>query len=342
MVIAFQVLGLIILIIGECEKTTDDYWDDQYDKWLSEQTGAVHVGTPPEPPALSEEVFQRISVIEKILEGANKGESFRCSISRKGEIFDNLGRPMKSEYWREQIESKECPEWRCSKYHQHVMFHRLAYRGYWCPNCSFQMVCGKRHRTRCTRCRKKSGKWTRGTKAYWKLDLLRQEEGRPNLKMVTFSHEDWNVKIPAEMAWVSQSVADQLKTKGLKKFRNWRTRNKYWLSREAKGQGYPEWTLKPVWNGWGFDEVQIHFHIHAVVCSKKIENQDIQVDLSTLKNIPMSTTIQRNWGGIVDVRECKTWQHSDGTKRTSKKFVMGYLVNYINKLEGWRSFKFGF
>lgn len=136
-------------------------------------------------------------------------------------------------------------------------------------------------------------------------------------------------------------IAEKLKRSGVKKFNNWRNRNKYWKSREAKGQAYYEVTMKPVWNGWGWDEVQLHFHIHTVVCSKRLENKDIQIDLDTLEPIPMSTTMQREWGGVVDVRACKTWKHKDGEMKTSKRFVMNYLVDYINKSPHWQSTKFG-
>jgi len=78
-----------------------------------------------------------------------------------------------------------------------------------------------------------------------------------------------------------------------------------------------------------------------VICSKRIENKDIQIDLDTLEPIPMSTTIQREWGGIVDVRKCQTWKHKDGEMKTSKRFVMNYLVDYINKSPHWQSTKFG-
>ncbi len=135
--------------------------------------------------------------------------------------------------------------------------------------------------------------------------------------------------------------AEKLKKMATRQFRNWRNRNKYWQSREAKGQCYYEVTMKPVWNGWGFDEVQLHFHIHMVVCSKRIENKDIQIDLDTLEPIPMSTTIQREWRGIVDVRKCRTWKHKDGEIKTSKRFVMNYLVDYINKSPHWQSVPFG-
>lgn len=279
-----------------------------------------------------------ITVASMVPENSDDGgETVAGTISRKEKLrFWDPWCIAYHEKRNEWLASKKCPAWRCPKYHRQIMEHRYKYRGYRCPKCCIH------NKRRCNKCRGKAKRWTRATKTYWKLDLLRQEEGRENLKFITFSHEEWNVMIPASMSWVAKDVANQIKVKGMRKFKNWRFRNKYWLSREAKGQLYPEWTLKPVWNGWGFDEVQIHFHIHGVVVSKKIENSDIQVDMKTLRKIPMSTTIQREWGGIVDVRKCKTWNHSDGTKRTSKRFVMGYLVNYINKLEGWNSVKFGF
>jgi hypothetical protein len=183
---------------------------------------------------------------------------------------------------------------------------------------------------RCKKCRSRMKRWTCAAKNYDKLELLRLLEGRHCLRFLTLTRESWNINVvPGETRlW---ECADILKKTAVKQFRNWRTRNKYWISREAKGQAFYECTMKPVWNGWGWDKVQLHFHIHMVVCSKRIENSDIQVDMDTLEHIPMSTTIQREWGGIVDVRKCKTWKHKDGETKTSKRFVMNYLIDYINK-----------
>ena len=217
---------------------------------------------------------------------------------------------------------------------------------------------------RCPKCRSRMKRWTCAARNYDKLELLRQLEGRHCLRFVTFTHEEWNVTLdvepvevltldvePVEKIGRSSSggtlhpliwgEAERLKKKATKKFNNWRNRNKYWISREAKGQAYYECTMKPVWNGWGWDKVQLHFHIHTVVCSKRLENKDIQHDLDTLEPIPMSTTMQREWGGVVDVRACKTWKHKDGHMKTSKRFVMNYLVDYINKSPHWQSTKFG-
>ncbi len=208
---------------------------------------------------------------------------------------------------------------------------------------------------RCKKCRARMKRWTCAARNYDKLELLRQLEGRHCLRFVTLTRESWNVKVPVGQVITNGEEiasplsapltlwgeAEILKKKAVKQFRNWRTRNKYWKSREAKGQAFYECTMKPIWKGWGWDEVQLHFHIHMVVCSKRIENSDIQIDMDTLEHIPMSTTIQREWGGIVDVRKCKTWKHKDGETKTSKRFVMNYLVDYINKSPHWQSTKFG-
>ncbi len=202
---------------------------------------------------------------------------------------------------------------------------------------------------RCRKCASRMKRWTTAARNYDQLEILRTMEGRHCLRFVTFTKEEWNVKVDLQsLSDVTVSAqttlwgeAEKLKKMATRQFRNWRYRNKYWLSREAKGQAYYECTMKPVWNGWGFDEVQLHFHIHMVVCSKRIENKNIQMDWNTLEPIPMSTTIQREWGGVVDVRKCRTWKHKDGEVKTSKRFVMNYLVDYINKSAHWQSTKFG-
>ncbi len=201
---------------------------------------------------------------------------------------------------------------------------------------------------RCKKCSSRMKRWTTAARNYDQLEILRILEGRHCLRFLTLTRESWNVKVGLHEngvpncskppLWVE---AERIKKLATRQFRNWRSRNKYWISREAKGQAYYEVTMKPVWNGWGFDEVQLHFHIHMVVCSKRIENQDIQFNIDTLEEIPMSTTIQREWGGIVDVRKCRTWKHKDGEVKTSKRFVMNYLVDYINKSPHWQSTKFG-
>jgi hypothetical protein len=193
---------------------------------------------------------------------------------------------------------------------------------------------------RCKKCKSRMKRWTCAARKYDQLEILRTLEGRHCLRFMTLTRETWNVNVRPEDGDLWE-MANVIKKKAVRQFKNWRDRNKYWKSREAKGQAYYECTMKPVWKGWGWDEVNLHFHIHTVVCSKRIENKDIQIDIDTLKEIPMSTTIQREWGGIVDVRACKTWKHKDGAVKTSKRFVMNYLVDYINKSPHWQSVPFG-
>ncbi len=203
---------------------------------------------------------------------------------------------------------------------------------------------------RCKKCKSRMKRWTCAARKYDQLEILRTLEGRHCLRFLTLTRETWSYKVPDTTdLWAE---ADIIKKKAVRQFKNWRDRNKYWKSRKAKGQAYYECTMKPVMGwmkedgeykffGYGFDQVKLHFHIHTVVCSKRIENKDIQIDIDTLKEIPMSTTIQREWGGIVDVRACKTWKHKDGAVKTSKRFVMNYLVDYINKSPHWQSVPFG-
>ncbi len=191
---------------------------------------------------------------------------------------------------------------------------------------------------RCRQCRSKMRRWTNASNGYKQLDLLRQIEGRPNLKFVTMTRKEWSIRIPFDQGFRLWEIADELKKRAYRQARNWRSRNTYWRSREAKGMIYPECKVTPI---WPFDEIKLHFHMHMIVCSKRIENQDIQIDLDTLEPIPMSTTIQREWAGIVDTRKCRTWKHKDGEIKTSRRFVMNYLLDYINKAAHWQSSKFG-
>ncbi len=294
------------------------------------QRGGNHVAMPPcDPPGLSDELTRDSSIAKSL-------ETVGGTVSRKGKF----GFTCESCSW---VPAKGgLDDW--------VTTHTGRYVGLHFPH-------------RCKRCASRMKRWTTAARNYDQLEILRTLEGRHCLRFITFTREEWNVTIPA--SWKpgygerpkslfnyinksktsrtsdSWSMAEVIKKKATRTFRNWRSRNKYWLSREAKGQCYYECTMKPVWNGWGFDEVQLHFHIHMVVCSKRIENKDIQIDMDSLEPIPMSTTIQREWGGIVDVRKCRTWKHKDGEIKTSKRFVMNYLVDYINKSAHWQSTKFG-
>ncbi len=274
---------------------------------------------PSNPPGLRDENLQRDSSIAKSLEGAVSSETVGGTVSRKGKF----GFTCESCSW---VPKKGLgPDWVPIIWKPHDNEKQKYFPAHW-PE-------------RCPRCKSRMKRWTCAARNYDQLEILRTLEGRHCLRFLTFTKEEWNYNVPDHTnLW---EEAEKIKKKAVRQFKNWRFRNKYWISREAKGQAYYECTMKPVWNGWGFDEVQLHFHIHMVVCSKRIENKDIQIDLDNLEPIPMSTTIQREWGGIVDVRKCRTWKHKDGEVKTSKRFVMNYLVDYINKSAHWQSTKFG-
>ncbi len=312
--------------------------DKNYDKWLLKQRDTVepewampirgdkHVAMSPcDPLGLSDELTRDSSIAKSL-------ETVGGTVSRKGKF----GFTCESCLW---VPAK-------------------GGIADWVPG-MFGSYHGLHFPERCKRCKARMKRYTCAARNYDRLELLRILRGRHNLKFVTWTRPEWNVKVPVgvtspinQMHELNDSKtsntrptlwgeAEKLKKMATKQFRNWRFRNKYWKSREATGQCYYEVTMKPVWKGWGFDEVQLHFHIHSVICSKRIENQDIQIDLNTLEQIPRSTTIQREWGGIVDVRKCRTWKHKDGKTKTSKRFVIRYLVDYITKSPHWQSTKFG-
>jgi len=326
---------------------TNDY---EYDKWLLKQRDTVepewaqpirggnHVAMPPcDPPGLSDELTRDSSIAKSL-------ETVGGTVSRKGRFG---------------FTDPKCCD--------HIPTKGLIED--WVP-AMYGRYLGMHLPKRCKRCKARMKRYTCAARNYDRLELLRILRGRPNLKFVTWTRPEWNVILPLEQdttcksdcthnackydhtecnGYQSKNTSDsylweeteKLKRTATRQFRNWRNRNKYWKSREATGQCYYEVTMKPVWKGWGWDEIQLHFHIHSVICSKRIENQDIQIDLDTLEQIPMSTTIQREWGGIVDVRKCRTWKHKDEEVKTSKRFVIRYLVDYITKSPHWQSTKFG-
>ncbi len=309
--------------------------DKNYDKWLLEQRDTVK---PPWANAFLEKTEDgplTPAHAKPILGDEKMGETVGGTVSRKGKF----GFTCESCLW---VPAK-------------------GGIADWIPG-MFGSYHGLHFPERCKKCKARMKRYTCAARNYDRLELIRILRGRHNLKFVTWTRPGWTKKVDISNIGERNEPqvqcnnddhkdkhddtslwgeAEKLKKMATRQFRNWRMRNKYWKSREATGQCYYEITMKPVWKGWGWDEVQLHFHIHSVICSKRIENQDIQINLDTLKQIPMSTTIQREWGGIVDVRKCRTWKHKDGEIKTSKRFVIRYLVDYITKSAHWQSTKFG-
>ncbi len=78
---------------------------------------------------------------------------------------------------------------------------------------------------RCRKCKSRMKRWTKAAEKYDQLEILRVMEGRHCLRFVTFTKEEWNVKIPEQpMNW---ELAESIKKKAVRQFKNWRFRNKY-------------------------------------------------------------------------------------------------------------------
>lgn len=199
---------------------------------------------------------------------------------------------------------------------------------------------------RCKHCRSRAKKWTNALKTFVRLDLLRQERDLNYLRFVTWTHPKWTTIVNVDRFHQEREL---LKKKAYKQFRNWRSRNKWWISREAIGQAYPECVVTPIWSGFGFDQVQLHFHIHTVLVSEYLDNRPVavakwkedgeEIDLE-------DSRFQEEWGGIVDVRAVKDYQvkyvvKGEERRGCGKRACMRYLIDYINKQKNWQSSKIG-
>ncbi len=187
---------------------------------------------------------------------------------------------------------------------------------------------------RCKQCRSKKKRWQKANRKYDLLEHIRQWKNYFGLRFVTWTRREWNTtaNAAAEDMWIE---AERLKKKGFKDFNNFRTRNTWWKSRDAVGQNYPEVTFKPVWNGWGFDEVQVHFHIHSIVCSKYLDNKPVK---DSDNQVIDDSRFQKEFGGQVDVSIVRSWKQSDGEGTwTSRRSVLRYLTKYLTKAQHWQS-----
>lgn len=108
---------------------------------------------------------------------------------------------------------------------------------------------------RCKKCKSRMKRWTCAARKYDQLEILRTLEGRHCLRFLTLTREEWNIKVPSFFEYKRDNEnnecnhntsnktssylwdeAEKLKKMATRQFRNWRSRNKYWISREAKGQ----------------------------------------------------------------------------------------------------------
>lgn len=198
---------------------------------------------------------------------------------------------------------------------------------------------------RCKKHRREQSRWSRGSKVFARLEEIRMnEEGEANknLKFLTLTRKEWNTW--QEHVDNLDQIKKDIKKKGLRKFRNFRTRNKYWLSRNAMGQGYPEMSVKAegkIIDGKLVMGYRLHFHIHCILVSKKIDNVPIPQPIGL-----GDSKIYREWGGIVDIRavkdnQVKRQEKGETKYGCSRKSVMRYLTKYMTKSKGYSSFKIG-
>lgn len=197
---------------------------------------------------------------------------------------------------------------------------------------------------RCKKCKSAKARWVRAKKVFIKLDELRMNEEIKYLRFLTLTRKEWNTWYPFAPGIPLTDLKKEIKKKAMKKFRNWRSRNKWWLSRNAMGQGYPEITIKGqgyIVDGSLVMGYRLHFHIHMILVSKFIDNQVIKKPVGN-----GDSKLFREWGGIADVAAVKDhkvpYQVNGETKYgCGRKAVMRYLTKYITKSEGYNSFKIG-
>jgi hypothetical protein len=92
---------------------------------------------------------------------------------------------------------------------------------------------------RCKKCKSRMKRWTCAARKYDQLEILRTLEGRHCLRFMTLTRETWNVNVRPEDGDLWE-MANVIKKKAVRQFKNWRDRNKYWKSREAKRWCYQD------------------------------------------------------------------------------------------------------
>lgn len=196
---------------------------------------------------------------------------------------------------------------------------------------------------RCPECQSTARRWTHAAKVFVRMDEIRINEGFDHLRFVTLTRANWNLLVPMNDLSKKNQFREELKQKSIRSFRNWRHRNKWWQSRNALGQYWPECTESPVWNGVEFVGIKLHFHVHCIFVSKYLDNRP---NMNQWKHYQGDSTFYKEWGGIVDVRSVKDYKNKYQVKGETRygcgrKACMRYLSKYISKAKGWQSGKIG-
>ena len=203
---------------------------------------------------------------------------------------------------------------------------------------------------RCKKHRAASKRWKRAGKTFVQLDELRLNEGIEHLRFVTKTHPKWTKLVPFEQCGDLASIMDAHKSECLRMWRNWRYQNKWWISRNALGRYWPECVQTIVWDKWTPAGMQLHFHTHSIIVSKYLDNKpklDYGVKVPDGEAVfQEDSRFHKEWGGIVDVRSVKDYQHEyvvkgETRKGCGRRACMNYLTKYITKANHWKSCKIG-
>ncbi len=203
---------------------------------------------------------------------------------------------------------------------------------------------------RCKKHAAQAKRYSRAVKTFVQLDEIRMNEEIEVLRFLTLTHPKWTVIIPFEQCGDIAAIMDAHKTKCLKHWRNWRYQNKWWISRNALGRYWPECVQTVIWSGWDCVGMQLHFHTHSIIVSKYLDNK-AKVDYGV--KVPSGEAVfqedsrfHKEWGGIIDVRSVKDYQHEyvvkgETRKGCGRKACVNYLTKYITKANHWKSCKIG-
>lgn len=197
-------------------------------------------------------------------------------------------------------------------------------------------------------------KWQRALDIFVKLDEQRMNAEMEHLRFVTKTRKEWNLLVPMDDLDKLQEIQNKHKQTCLRSARNWRNRNRWWINREAIGQYWPECTHNAEWNGLEFVGIRLHFHVHAILVSKYLDNRPIRDCCERPCNCPVEmkgevvddSKFYQEWGGIVNVRSVKDYKVKYTVKGIDKygcgkKACMQYLTKYITKAADWKSGKIG-
>ncbi len=152
---------------------------------IQEREATLNPGQGPEASALANTREATASlIVEKSEDG---GETVGGTVSRKGKF----GFVCEKCHFVPKKSSK--PDW---------VSWKINHRQYKCVGLHFPH--------RCNKCKSRMKRWTCAARNYDQLEILRTLEGRHCLRFITFTREEWNVKVPVVYGVTSPS--DQQKS----------------------------------------------------------------------------------------------------------------------------------